>query len=187
MNKRKLFTVPVALLLFMLGIVDLGVHIPDSPVITHAYPLTTHQDSQIVAAMQRLGLDYTGLNLTYGHYGAPNGDNGQFIPPRSIYLSKSLQGKALDVVLSHEYIHYVQQTHPTEAASFYPYMTDLESRDAWVHKRMAYWQDGTACGGTCNLGNETEAVACTEVPDYALRPDFVGWCDKYLPKRSLLY
>jgi len=51
---------------------------------------------------------------------------------------------------------------------------------------MEKYKTGEFCNGTCNVPAEAQAVACTELPDSALKEDFRMFCNKWLPKRYFL-
>lgn len=144
------------------------------------------QDEPVAVVMQALGLDYSKLNLIYG---LPDGEDqytkSTFAAPNTISLKIDLPFNQAKVALSHEYIHYIQAQDPTEATAFYPYLRKLEVKDKWLGKRVESYRNGKACGTvTCtNVEAELEAIACTEMPDYALSADFVVFCNKYLPHR----
>jgi hypothetical protein len=148
------------------------------------------QDPTVVGYMQTLGLDYSKLNLYLGASDSFSDSKASFIAPNNIYLSPSVGSDQLYIVLSHEYMHYVQSAIDVESAeSYYPYMNDLMNSDDWFHNRTAYYRDRKYCTKEpcLSLEAELEAVACTELPDYVLKADFIAWCNKHLPQRYSLF
>jgi hypothetical protein len=75
---------------------------------------------------------------------------------------------------------------PTVASSFYGYVTSLASSNVTLKQRMDDYQKTPVCNGKCHISQEAEAVACTELPDAALSPDFIAFCNTYLPHRAEL-
>ncbi len=154
-----------------------------------AAPKALDQDPELVVAMQRLGLDYSKLNLRYNDTVVRDGTSGVFIGD-AILISKSVPPNKLDRLISHEYIHYIQSTNPDTAKAFYPYLEGLATNDAWLHNRLKNYYNGSVnvCSDTgCDIAAEAQAYACTEMPDYALSPDFVMFCNKWLPQRYSLF
>jgi hypothetical protein len=159
---------------------------------THNYPPvptqpTLHQDPEVITVMQRLGLNYSKLNLIYGDNGRPSATTSfaYFRSPNTMYVSPSAPQDKLDTIISHEYIHYIQFSVDTAGATaLYPYTDGLQNTDTWFYNRMATYR--TNLCPDCSMSRENEAVACTEMPDRALREDFVAWCNKYLPQRYSL-
>lgn len=159
---------------------------PPVPTPTHVAP-TYRQDTQVVTVMQSLGLDYSKLNLIAGADPKLPDAYATFESPNTMYISDKVGTDILNRVVSHEYIHYVQFTlSPAEATGFYPYVTDLANTNPYLESRTVNYKKGTECGGTCNVPAEAEAIACTEMPDAMLRPDFLAFCNKYLPNRAAL-
>lgn len=145
-------------------------------------------DPELTAVMDRLGLDYSELNLVYGNsFNQASTNQGFFDGRDTIYLNPDHELAITDRVISHEYIHYVQRYHYIESSEYYSYVTNLYENTPSFYARMQRYRDGSACNGTCNLNIEIEAVACTELPDYLLQQQFINYCSKYLPKRSSLF
>lgn len=148
---------------------------PPTPVYRH--------DPEVIGYMQELGLDYNRLNLYYADDPELPGSPGTFNAPNSVYLSPTAPEGQRRAILLHEYVHYVQAVKDVQGAeAFYPYIAGLRRNNGQVSQRMANYK---ICD-TCSIDRETQAVACTEVPDSALREDFRSWCNKWLPKRSEL-
>jgi hypothetical protein len=192
MNRKRLLASLVLLLLIGIGLAT-HVHPLDStpPIQVHttveAEAPTLRQDAEVVAVMQRLGLDYSTLNLVYG-------DNPQmytastasFVAPNTLYISQSVDQSKLSIIVSHEYIHYIQSKDVAGSKSIYPYLDGLQQSNTWLSNRMKPYHT-SICNGACDLNMEAEAIACTEMPDSALQSDFIAWCNKYLPQRYSLF
>jgi hypothetical protein len=180
---RRINWLPLVVLLIIGGIVFGATH--ESPLRPTPTPIVHYrQDAPVVAVMQRLGLDYSRLNLIYGQ--DPHHDNQAiFNSPNTIYVSPEIDPSKLNLILSHEYIHYAQlNLDQAGASTFYPYVMALSDTNEHLHSRKADFASHLC--KECSLDWEIEAVACTELPDSALRDDFIAWCNKYLPKRNEL-
>jgi hypothetical protein len=159
---------------------------PVPPAPTTPAPVPLHQDPEVVAHMQELGLDYSKLNLYYGpDPDMPSSHEASFTGPNNIYLDPSLNPSEIDIALSHEYIHYVQLVDPS-AATFNGYLDNLLARDSWFYNRMEKYRQPGFCEIDCDIHTEAEAIACTEIPDRVLRNDFIAWCNAQLPHRYTL-
>lgn len=186
----SLFTI-IALVLIAVAVLPTYTHsapLSAAPAVTPTTPAPLHQDPQVVALMQSLGLDYSKLNLVYGQApNAPDSATGMFVAPDTLYVKPGSTSSWTNTVVSHEYIHYIQTDVDTSGStSFYPYLDQLVTTDTWLNNRMAWHRDHECPPNNCHLENEYEAIACTEMPDRALHADFVAWCNKYLPKRYSL-
>lgn len=197
-KRKRLLLLPIFLLLFVAWRVNITTHaVPPIRAVNPPLPTSTptqpalRQDAEVVAVMQSLGLDYSKLNLIYGNDDLMNAKAdtlATFTTPNIIHISPNADSHRLLNAVSHEYIHYVQYQNEASAQSFYPYLESLQQSDTWLYGRLAYYRQSGTCvstDGNC-LDKESEAIACTEMPDYALHPDFVAWCNKYLPKRYSL-
>lgn len=143
------------------------------------------QDSNLVSIMQYLGLDYSKLNLINEASPAmPENRFASFTEPNTIYVHPEIPTEKVYEVVSHEYIHYVDSKE--DSTFFDQYMDSLYQN--YLYERMATYRTPTYCpGGNClSIRTETKAIACTEMPDYQLGQEFIDWCNKHLPKRSLL-
>lgn len=168
---------------------SIGYVINEKPTPAPTQEVQYRQDPQVKSYMDKLGLDSSKLNLEL----APQevlgkGVHGEFTPPNTLRLAQDQELKEIFITLSHEYLHYIQLYVDHEgAAQFIDYIPELE-QVPFIHHKIAPYRTGEACGGVCTgIEEEIEAIACTEVSDSDLRPDFVAWCDQWLPNRAFLF
>lgn len=148
---------------------------------------TATADPILASDMNRLGLDYKDITVRFST-NLPAGTAGHYdAQTKTIEVDAPLTGVARDVVLSHEYIHYVQFTKPgSYAESFYGYMDQLIQNNTYLHSRVASMLANGQLEAGSKVESEAEAFACTELPDSALNSDFVGFCNSVLPTREAL-
>lgn len=145
-------------------------------------------DPELASVMDRLGLDYSQLNLVYGE--PPIQAQAVFnytSNANTIYLNPNHEYNIIDRIISHEYIHYAQRNNYIDSSQYYAYVMNLYENTPSFYSRMAGYRAGTVCGGSCDMNKETEAVACTELPNSVLQQQFIDYCNKYLPKRYSLF
>jgi len=156
--------------------------VPVTPVKTYRH------DPELATVMTSLGLDYSKLNLIYAP--APNQSalaQAIYDGVDTIYLNPDHDATIVNRILSHEYIHHIQNTRRLGATSFYPYLETLYGSNYQLQRRMTNYSNNSACLNGCNLNLEVQAVACTELPDSQLDPSFIKWCNAFLPKRASLF
>lgn len=168
--------------------------------LSHAYPLEKpvvvavptvaptqpayRQDPQVAAIMQRLGLDYGRLNLIYA-INPHSSHDASFTTPNSLYITPNVQPQNMDVMVSHEYLHYIQTLPSSHVIAIDPDIETVLARDAYLQGRVTPYY---GCRSACfSIDDEAIAYGCTEMPDYALTPKLVDWCNKYLPQRYSLF
>lgn len=190
MSKYKRFVEYGFMAIFLLGMIGLATHFyPQTAQKTEALPTPAptqpalRQDPQVVAVMQHLGLDYSRLNLIYGDNPSSTHD-ASFVTPNTVYITSKVRPDSLNILVSHEYLHYVQYINRSEEQALYPSIQRTMDTNTYLQQRIASYP---VCDTNCfTRQDEAMAYACTEMPDSALQPDFVAWCNKYLPQRSLL-
>lgn len=190
MSKRTYFEYGF-MVVFIVSLFLLATHLyPQVPQKTEALPTPSttqpalRQDAEVVAVMQRLGLDYSKLNLIYGDN--PNSTHdASFTTPNTLYITAKVRPDNMDILVSHEYLHYVQYNNRAEEQALYPTIQHVMDTDSYLQGRIANYP---VCDTNCfTRQDEAMAYACTEMPDTALQPDFIAWCNKYLPQRYSLF
>lgn len=157
--------------------------VPTTPAVVQPAVQPLRQDSEVVAVMQRLGLDYSKLNLIYGDNPSSTHD-ASFSTPNSLYITARVRPENLDILVSHEYLHYIQYTHRSEEQALYPSIESVMNTSGYLQGRIASYP---ICSSNCfTREDEAMAYSCTEMPDYTLPVDIVNWCNKYLPQRYSL-
>ena len=191
MKKGKFF---IAIVLVSLIGTGLYVHFKPVKPVDHlhhyvAHPVTYYQYPELAAVMRSLGLDYSHLNLVHYHApGQPPSTIALYSPTGTIYVDENASSKQLPLSLSHEYIHYVQTIiNPTESQSYYAYIHNVYDNNTQFYNRMAAYRTRDCTISCSDLDSELEAIGCTELPDADLQPEFIAFCNRYLPHRYDLF
>lgn len=142
------------------------------------------QDPDLVAKAAQLGIDVSRLNLTYKTNADPT-IYAYFQPPNTIEVNPGQDPTKTLQFYAHEYYHYQwsQLTTPEERSSISPKLNNFYNQDAWLQKRMKFYDD-RGCAGEC-FTDELDSIMCTEIPSYVISQEFIDYCNSVVPNRSL--
>lgn len=146
------------------------------------------QDPTLVADAQQLGLDYSGVNLSFAPtLSAPDvvgtSTVGEFTPPNSIQIKAGLTKPQELQTVAYEFMHYywqnlplnIQQQMTTVYQQYYDSNTDFQQLTKYY------------TGNSSVIADERNSTACTQVQPYLLSTSFNIYCNQFIPNRSILF
>lgn len=174
----------------LLGVLTLGyiwgLPAPSKPAPdANLHPEAFKRDPQLIQRVGQLGVSLDRLNLYYGPL--TTHEEGQYIEPDTIIISKGLDSKTELRTLAHEYLHYVWITQASQInkSNLEVYLNNLYNKNQLLKDRMKGY-DARGCEGACRVG-ELHSIACSEVSPTTLSKSFNDWCDYWIPGRSVLF
>ncbi len=131
-----------------------------------------------------LGIDVSGVTLEYGTPDTNGMDDvaGSFFEGTITISSDKKFQPYLERIVAHEYAHYRFSQLDNEGVIEAIKRNAPVRRTAWMREKLS----GYSCDGTC-LAAESEAYACTEMPQHLISDEFKKYCEEFIPNRQLLF